>query len=174
MNKLIRKSTGTVLGLMLALVSGSPVLADDTELMLVAPPEPAALKPNVMFILDTSGSMGDIQTTGQPYNAATDYSAFGTCDANNLYYGDGSSTPVCDADNTRFIAKGAWHCDDASIQIAGVGAYTGVLDQYRSNAGGMLEWLELEPGINLIPAGGQSGSPLHRSNDGADRVELEL
>jgi hypothetical protein len=133
MNKLIRKSTGTVLGLALALVSVGPALADDTELLLVAPPEPSQLKPNVMFILDTSGSMGDVQTTGQPFNPATDYSAFGTCDPNNLYWGDGTTTPVCDADNTRFIAKGAWHCDDASIQIAGVGAYTGVLVQYRSN-----------------------------------------
>ena len=172
MNKLIRKSTGTVLGLMLALVSGSPVLADDTELLLVAPPEPSQLKPNVVFILDTSGSMGDIQTTGQPYDAATDYSAFGTCDANNLYWGDGTSTPVCDADNTRFIAKGAWHCDDASIQIAGVGSYTGVLAQYRSNAGGMLEWLELEPGINFNPVECQSDSSLHGANGGVDPLEV--
>ena len=136
MNKLIRKSTGTVLGLMLALVSGSPVLADDTELMLVAPPEPSALKPNVLFILDTSGSMGDIQTTGQTYDPATDYSAFGTCDANILYYSDGSVTPVCDVANTLYIDKDSWHCADSSIQIAGVGAYTGVLVQYRDGASG--------------------------------------
>jgi len=172
MNKLIRKSTGIVLGLMLALVSGSPVLADDTELLLVAPPEPAALKPNVLFILDTSGSMGDIQTTGQAYDPNTDYSAFGTCDPNSLYWGDGTSTPVCDVANTRFIAKGAWHCDDASIQIAGVGAYTGVLVQYRSNAGGMLEWLELEPGINFNPVECQSDSSLHGENGGVDPLEV--
>jgi len=172
MNKLIRKSTGTVLGLMLALVSGSPVLADDTELMLVAPPEPSQLKPNVLFILDTSGSMGDIQRTGQPYDPATDYSAFGTCDPNNLYWGDGTTTPVCDAANTSFIAKGAWHCNDASIQIAGVGAYTGVLVQYRTNPGGMLEWLELEPGINFNPVECQSDSSLHGENGGADPLEV--
>jgi type IV pilus assembly protein PilY1 len=172
MNKLIRKSTGTVLGLALALVSVGPALADDTELLLVAPPEPSQLKPNVMFILDTSGSMGDVQTTGQPFNPATDYSAFGTCDPNNLYWGDGTTTPVCDADNTRFIAKGAWHCDDASIQIAGVGAYTGVLVQYRSNDGGMLEWLELEPGINFNPVECQSDSSLHGANGGVDPLEV--
>ena len=172
MNKLIRKSTGTVLGLMLALVSGSPVLADDTELLLVAPPDPSQLKPNVMFILDTSGSMGDVQTTGQPYDPNTDYSAFGTCDPNNLYYGDGAITPVCDAANTQYIAKGAWHCDDASIQIAGVGAYTGVLVQYRSNAGGMLEWLELEPGNNFSPVECESDSSLHGANGGVDPLEV--
>ena len=108
MNKLIRKSTGIVFGLMVALVSGSPALADDTELLLVAPPDPTQLKPNVMFILDTSGSMTTVQTTGQPYNPNTDYTAFGTCDRNNLYYGDGSSTPVCDVANTQYIDKSSW------------------------------------------------------------------
>ena len=38
MNKVIRKSTGIVLGLTLALLSGAPALADDTELLLVSPP----------------------------------------------------------------------------------------------------------------------------------------
>jgi len=103
MNKLLRKSTGTVLGLILALVSGTPALADDTELLLVAPPDPSKLKPNVMFILDTSGSMGDIQTTGKEYVPTDDYSAHGTCDRNNLYYGDGTTVPVCDAANTQYI-----------------------------------------------------------------------
>ena len=172
MNKLIRKSTGTVLGLMLALVSGSPVLADDTELLLVAPPDPSQLKPNVLFILDTSGSMGDVQTTGQPYDPNTDYSAFGTCDPNNLYYGDGAITPICDAANTQYIAKGAWHCADAAIQMAGVGAYTGVLVQYRSNAGGMLEWLELEPGNHFNPVECESDSSLHGENGGVDPLEV--
>ncbi len=68
MNKVIRKTTGTVLGLTLAIVSGAPALADDTELLLVAPPDPSQLKPNVMFILDTSGSMTTVQETGQPYD----------------------------------------------------------------------------------------------------------
>ena len=170
MNKLIRKSTGTVLGLMLALVSGSPVLADDTELLLVAPPEPAQLKPNVLFILDTSGSMGDVQTTGQPYNPATDYSAFGTCDANSLYYGDGSATPVCDVDNTLFIDKDSWHCADSAIQIAGVGAYTGVLVQYRPGASGPSEWQELEPGNSSGDVECQSDSGLHGENDAVDNT----
>ncbi len=168
MNKLIRKSTGTVLGLMLALVSGSPVLADDTELMLVAPPDPEALKPNVLFILDTSGSMGDVETTGQPYDTDTDYSGFGGCDVNNLYYSDGSSTPVCDGTNTLYIDKDSWHCADSLIQIAGVGAYTGVLVQYRSGASGAKEWLELEPGNSSDDVECQSDSSFHGENGAID------
>ncbi len=168
MNKLIRKSTGIVFGLMVALVSGSPALADDTELLLVAPPDPTQLKPNVMFILDTSGSMTTVQTTGQPYNPNTDYSGFGSCDRNNLYYGDGSTTPVCDVANTQYIDKSSWHCADASIQIAGVGAYTGVLVQYRNNAGGVQEWLELESGNSSDPVECESDSSFHGENGGVD------
>ena len=168
MNKPIRKVTGTVLGLTLALASGAPALADDTELLLVAPPDPTALKPNVMFILDTSGSMGDVQTTGQPYNENTDYSAFGTCDANNLYVSDGTTTPVCDVSNNLYIDKDSFHCADASIQISGVGAYTGVLAQYRENASGVKEWLEIEAGNSSDDVECQSDSALHGENASAD------
>ena len=168
MNKVIRKTTGTVLGLTLAIVSGAPALADDTELLLVAPPDRSELKPNVMFILDTSGSMTTVQETGQPYDPNVDYSAFGTCDANSLYYSDVSTTPVCDAANTRFIAKNSWHCVDSSIQIAGVGAYTGVLVQYRPNLSGVREWLELEPGNSVDPVECQEDSGRHGENSGVD------
>jgi type IV pilus assembly protein PilY1 len=172
MNKLMRKTTGTVLGLTLALVSGAPALADDTELLLVAPPDPSLLKPNVMFILDTSGSMTTVQETGQPYDPNADYSAFGTCDRNNMYYSDGTSTPVCDAANTRYIDKSSWHCDDAAIQVAGVGAYTGVLAQYRPNLSGLKEWLELEPGNSSDEVECQSDSGLHGENGGADATAV--
>ena len=168
MNKVIRKTTGTVLGLTLAIASGAPALADDTELLLLAPPDPSQLKPNVMFILDTSGSMTTEQETGRPYDPNTDYSAFGTCDRDSMYWSEGSGTPVCDAANTRFIDKSAWHCADAAIQVAGVGAYTGVLVQYRPNAGGVDEWMELEPGNDSDPVECESDSSLHGENGGGD------
>jgi len=148
MNKVIRKTTGTVLGLMLVLFSGSPLLADDTELLLVAPPDPDELKPNVMFILDTSGSMESEQITGEPYDPLKDYSAFGNCDQNRYYYSDDSSRPVCDT-TTRYLDKSAWHCAASAVQIADVGTYTGVLVQYRDvadDAGSGKAWRELEPG----------------------------
>ena len=168
MNKLIRKTTGTVLGLTLAIVSGAPALADDTELLLIAPPDPDQVKPNVMFILDTSGSMTTEQDTSRPYDPNQDYSAFGTCDANNLYYNDGSITPVCDAANTMYVDKSSFHCDDASIQIDGVGAYTGVLVQYRSGASGTTEWQELEAGNSSDAVECESDSALHGENGSAD------
>jgi type IV pilus assembly protein PilY1 len=168
MKKVIRKTTGTVLGLTLALVSGAPILADDTELLLVAPPNPAELKPNVLFILDTSGSMTSIQKTSAPYDSTEIYSAFGDCDANNLYYSDGSGEPVCEG-ATRYIAKSSWNCAASATQIADVGTYTDVLVQYRESTddgiGDGKAWRELEPGKSLDDVECEKDSGVHGSSD---------
>jgi len=175
MKKIIRKTTGTVLGLTLALVSGAPILADDTELLLVAPPNPAELKPNVLFILDTSGSMTSIQKTSAPYDSTEIYSAFGDCDANNLYYSDGSGEPVCEG-ATRYIAKSSWNCAASLIQIADVGTYTDVLVQYRESTddgiGDGKAWRELEPGNSLDDVECEKDSGVHGSSDLNSAIDI--
>ena len=55
-------------GILLALASGAPALADDTELMLQMPDIDS--KPNILFILDSSGSMDEVVRTQEPYDAA--------------------------------------------------------------------------------------------------------
>ena len=102
MNKVIQNATWTVFGLTLALLSGAPALADDTELLLVAPPDPSQTKPNVMFILDTSGSMGAVQISADLYDSAQVYTS-GTCDILNLYYSTSGTVPVCDGSNTLYV-----------------------------------------------------------------------
>ncbi len=173
MNKVIRKTTGIVIGFALALVSGAPALADDTELLLVTPTDPSQLKPNVMFILDTSGSMTTTQTFGAEYDSAVDYSAFGSCDSNRMYYVDVGLTPVCDAANTSYIEKASWHCNASSVQVAGVGSYTGVLSQYRStdidtDGDGVADtstkqWNTLQPGNSFDAVECEADSGLHGS-----------
>jgi len=173
MNKVIRKTTGTVLGMMLAFASVAPALADDTELLLVAPPDPTLLKPNVMFILDTSGSMTTVQETGAPYDPNTDYSAFGGCSINNMYYTEDGSVPVCDGTNTMYVDKESWNCTSADVQVAGVGTYTGVLVQYRSgdidsDGDGIpdtftKQWQPLEPGNSSDDVECEADSGAHGS-----------
>jgi type IV pilus assembly protein PilY1 len=158
MNKVIHKSTGIVFGLTLALFVGRPALADDTELLVVTPPDPSQVKPNVMFVLDTSGSMSSVQIFGELYSQETDYSEFGECDKSYLYYTEAHSTmPECGDTNTRLIRKEAWNCLAASAPISNVGEYTGVLAQYRPSITtidgdglealiGPNQWQPLEPG----------------------------
>ncbi len=50
-------------GLSLALTVGSAAVADDTELLLSNPNSVGADKPNILFILDSSGSMRTVERT---------------------------------------------------------------------------------------------------------------
>lgn len=53
-------------GALLTLLAGAPpALADDTELMLMMP-DVATVKPNILFMLDTSGSMTGVVRTKTP------------------------------------------------------------------------------------------------------------
>ena len=56
MNKVIRNTSWMSAGLLLTLLSGAPAIADDTELLLVDPNNQIP-KPNIMLIIDSSGSM---------------------------------------------------------------------------------------------------------------------
>jgi type IV pilus assembly protein PilY1 len=129
---------------------GAPAIADDTELLLVTPPDPALVKPNVLFILDTSGSMSTTQEFGAFYDPLVDYSAFGSCKKDSYYYLDGAAAagtvPVCDVSNTKIIDKNAFKCAASAMAIADVGSYTNGMVQYRLGASATNEWSDLLPG----------------------------
>ncbi len=57
MKQALIKLKALFLGLSYALVSGAPVLADDTEIYFGGASSASGVYPNVMFVLDTSGSM---------------------------------------------------------------------------------------------------------------------
>ena len=88
------------------MLAAMPAAADDTELLLINPDPSKNPKPNVMFILDTSGSMKTSQATIQPYDGSLSYS--GACNTNMLYWTDVSVTPDC-ATSTNLIAKSNFH-----------------------------------------------------------------
>lgn len=79
----IQKATWTSIGFVLALLTGNPALADDTELLLINPDPTQNPTPNVMFILDTSGSMTTTEVTNEPYDSSAAY--LGTCDPSAIY-----------------------------------------------------------------------------------------
>lgn len=144
------RTTWTATGIAYALIAGAPALADDTELLLVNPNPANQPKPNVMFILDTSGSMGTDENTIQPYDSTQTYT--GSCDNTKLYWTDIDVTPACDAANTKIIDKTAYKCDFSMLQIGGIGSYTDTMVQYRAgtsgatNVLGLQIWQQLEPG----------------------------
>jgi type IV pilus assembly protein PilY1 len=149
----LRKTGQFGAGLLLAFVCGSPALADDTELLLVNPDDLAAPKPNIMFILDTSGSMTSLESTREIYDSTKSFT--GTCNTGMLYWTEVDVLPSCDVANTRFIEKTSFVCDSANLQLSGIGSYTNTMAQFRDGGSGWFSvvlgldqerWQQLEPG----------------------------
>ena len=145
----IRNFKWTFVSGIVALVAGAPAWADDTELLLVNPNLAAKPQPNIMFILDTSGSMKSEEATIEPYDSSKSYT--GNCDITKLYWTDINIEPVCDpaGNNPQAIQKSAFMCDAASTQINGIGSYTDTMIQrrdyeyYYSYTRYALVWLDL-------------------------------
>ena len=157
MNTLIQKTTWTCAGLLLALTCGTPALADDTELLLINP-DTAQQIPNVMLIIDSSGSMGDQEQTREVYDYTLAYAGAATpCDPNYYYWTEYKKVvPTCDPANTKRILKTAFVCDSGMKQIQGIGSYRKRMAQHRDGASGIfsillgltdsVRWQKLEPG----------------------------
>lgn len=101
-------------GILLTLFSGLPVYADDTEIFVgqgaVEGPE---ARPNILFIIDTSGSMDDRILTQPTYNPATNWD--GACgDDSRIYYVRNSTTvPTCAASNNNWVNLTSIKCKAA-------------------------------------------------------------
>ena len=154
MNAQTRTTTWTSAGLLLALIVGSPALADDTELLLVTPDNGST--PNILFILDTSGSMADEVMTQQPYDHTQSYS--GSCDATRIYWTDVDIAPDCST-TTQHVQKSSFVCAAATGQLTGIGSYSDTMVQHRDNGAGVSRWQELAQGnaSDLVECQADSG-----------------
>ena len=124
-------------GLLLALTVAAPAWADDVELLLSTPASSNAAKPNILFIIDSSGSMTTVENSQQPYLPGTDYSG-GGCDDDYLYWTFGSNIPNCG--NDYRIRKTSFVCDQGWTQINASGSYTDTMAMYRPNNKGKWKW----------------------------------
>jgi type IV pilus assembly protein PilY1 len=101
--------------------------ADETEIFTGAGNSLTAQLPNILFIIDSSGSMDTQVVTQVPYNPATTYA--GSCAANRIYFTTGSTTPSCAA--AASIPAAAFKCNAATAPLATNGQYTGGAAQWR-------------------------------------------
>ncbi len=141
----------------LTMLIGSPVWADDTEIFFGGGSSSANGNPNIMLILDTSGSMQELVPSRTAYDPDTTYS--GNCSNSNVYFSkqttdsNGNSTtviPLCSAGGAvsnssltlSYISKTSFRCSTAT------------------NSGGAFETSGylLDAGIRWITKGTQVGS----------------
>ena len=101
-------------------------MADDVELLLSTPAASDAAKPNILFIIDSSGSMTTIETSQEPYDGTQTYS--GPCDQSKYYWSSTSSIPSCGSEY-RFN-KTVFHCESGVAQARAAGSYTDTMAMY--------------------------------------------
>jgi len=95
MSSFKHRSRALLIGTVLAFTCGAPVLADDTEIFLGQ--NNTGVKPNILFILDTSGSMDtDVVTENAPYDPLQIYS--GSCRSDRVYWVRDDGTPILPPD----------------------------------------------------------------------------
>jgi type IV pilus assembly protein PilY1 len=116
--------------------------ADDTEIFFGGNNGGNA---NVLFILDTSGSMNDVVTSAQPYDSTNTNYAANTCSANfssaYVYYGKGGKIPACAS--TATIPVASFKCVDAKTALA-TGAGTAASGYYAGST--IIQWGPLKAG----------------------------
>jgi len=167
-----RKITWMSVSCAFAMLTGLPAVADDTELLLVNPDPSLAPKPNVMFILDTSGSMTTEQSTIDPYDSALTYGT-GNCDPAKFYWTDVDVTPDC-ATTTNIIDADKYVCEFSRKQIAGIGSYTDTMVQYRDDpSSSKKNWQTLAAGYTGEYVECQADSGTHGDGIDTSRVYAE-
>jgi len=167
------KTTWTSLGCAIALLAGIPAVADDTELLLLNPDPTQNPKPNVLFILDTSGSMTTTESTTEPYDSTRDYP--GNCISDVVYWTDVSIIPICDGTNEYYIDDDNFFCDFAMNQVSGIGSFTNTMIQYRDGGkdgteSGPKMWQYIAPGYNSEPVECQADHGVHGRDSLSTRV----
>ncbi|MBT8132224.1 MAG: hypothetical protein KJO35_08140, partial [Gammaproteobacteria bacterium] len=128
MSSKFNKFRQIMLGTCLGLLAGHPVLADDTEIFTGQTLD--AGQPNVLFIIDTSGSMGGLVDWTIPYDVATPYS--GDCNNDRLYFAESNQgLPDCNGDD--WFEDYAFICEQGQPTLNSEGYYTDKLIQFEDD-----------------------------------------
>lgn len=107
---------------LMAVLLASTARADDSELFL-SDPDASATRANILFIIDTSGSMATLVATQAPFD--TDSTFSGCYDSDALYFSTNGAMPACD--NPNVLPKAINHCAASRQQLANVGYYSDYL-----------------------------------------------
>ena len=139
--KINTSSLLTLFAALAATLLAAPVLADDTEIFSAA--SGGTIGPNIMFIIDTSGSMGTQVTTQTPYdpngtypvdsNAATNngYNCSTAFDETAVYFAQGSSgnLPSCNSNSKQPLSY--FNCTSGVAALGTSGYVTDAIVQWK-------------------------------------------
>lgn len=91
--KVIHQVKAVMAGLLLSSAVVPVATAEDIEIYTSLGANGNASNPNIMFMVDTSGSMGAKSKVKESYNASTGYT--GSCERNGIYFVSDGKLPIC-------------------------------------------------------------------------------
>jgi type IV pilus assembly protein PilY1 len=137
-------------------------MADDTEIFVGSQGD---VRPNILFILDTSGSMEAVVQTQEEYNPAVTYT--GNCDPGRVYYRrDTGDPPDCNED--LWFNAAELRCDAAVQALAQNGNF--VANRAAQWDGGDVRWENIREGVVDEPVECRADAGVHGENAGDDEV----
>jgi type IV pilus assembly protein PilY1 len=140
MTSQLQRTVWLAVGTLWATLSGAPAVADDTELF-IATSTSAGAQPNILLIVDNSGSMAEEVRTQGTYDGTLTYPAGSSgCDSNKVYWRVGSGgTPSCGT--SRWFNLSALTCNAALQAFLTTGVYTDNMGMYdTTNSGSGKRW----------------------------------
>ncbi len=123
-------------GASLLLAFAGTAAADETEIFTGAGNTVSAELPNILFIIDSSGSMDTDVVTQVPFDPATTYA--GSCNASRTYFVQGSGQPSCA--NSASVPTAAFKCNAAVAPLATSGQFTAARAAQWRSASGTFRW----------------------------------
>jgi type IV pilus assembly protein PilY1 len=166
------RALSVLLGACYCLTAGAPVYADDTEIFGANNTLGAGMKPNILFIIDTSGSMdSEVVSVNKAYDPATTYS--GSCDNNSVYWrqGDTGAPPDCGTDQHFPLTQ--QKCKAAATALGATGRYVAVKAAMWNPGTGrrpINQWREIRAGITNQPV--ECAVDANVDGDGVDTSKL--
>ena len=153
-------------GALCVLLGAMPAAGDDTELFVNDTRRFPNSRPNVLFIMDTSGSMTTLVETRSRYNPAVRYP--GRCDPARVYWRTGRGDPPA-CSSSRWFERTALVCRSGLDAFArGVGHYTNRFAQYDAATDTRWERLDAAGKTRLVECENDGG--LH--GNGVDRLAV--
>src|SRR5687767_14212849 len=121
-------------GMLWATLAGGPAWAEDIELFIGSANSSNQARPNILFILDDSGSMAISDVIAQNnYNPNAVPAYAGSCSATRVYWTTGTTPPPCNT--TQYFDRSVLHCKKAldAFGVANGGVYTDEMAAYDRN-----------------------------------------
>lgn len=147
------------------LLAAAPAQADDTELFIGPAVSAPPTRPNILIVLDTSGSMNNLQWTQVDYDSGTTYA--GSCSNSRIYWSRTGTPPSCGS--SQYVGDSAFVCNSArpALSNAGIAVVERAAQWWPRSNSSQSRWRVLSDNSNYVECAADAG--IHGSSSSSSR-----